>query len=114
MAYVKKLHDKVKDNAYMTKALGAVEVGVNYASQTFVDALKAKGSFLDTDWGEAMQRCITAAKAEMGNEVLQYIEMTKGDATAWIERNAEALLKKIKGNNLLPVTMVLGAAKQTT
>jgi len=95
VAYVKQLRVKANDNEYARKALNAVEVGVNFASQTFVDALKAKGNFLETDWAEAMRICIDAAKAEMPAEVMDYIAMMHGDVEAWIKRNAEAILKKI-------------------
>jgi len=95
-AWVTKAFAKWKDNWYIDKAIEAVAVGIDFAAKTFVDALKDKGDFLEVNWPEAMQKCIEAAKAQMPNKVMEYVENSRGDLEAWIVTTAEAMLEGLK------------------
>lgn len=96
VAWIQKAAAKWKDNWYYSEAIDAVIVGINFASKTFVDALKATDNFLEADWNKAMELCIETAKLNMPNKVMSYIERTRGDLTEWIKTNAENLLKEMQ------------------
>ena len=89
------LNTKIKDeNArqQLTVATTIVTNAVRLVSQTYVDSLKASGSFDKEAQRIALEKAKDAALAQMNQDVKDYITTTYGDLENWLITQIEATI----------------------
>ena len=87
-------NDKAKQ--LLTTATGIVFNAVGLVSQTYVDSLKASGSFDEEAQRTALTKAKEAALSQMNEEVVDYITTTYGDLDNWLTTQIEATIHQEK------------------
>lgn len=95
-AYFAAKTDNETVKKYLEDVADAVSTAVIYTSQTYVDALKASGTFNEENQREALQKAMEKAKSLLTKEALEFLAMTYGDLTNYLETKIEAEVKKQK------------------
>lgn len=93
------LDTKVKnENAkqQLTTATTIVTSAVRLVSQTYVDSLKANGSFDAESQKIALIKARDAATSQMSEDVKNYITTTYGDFENWLTTQIEATINALK------------------
>lgn len=93
------LNTKIKnENAkqMLTAATTIVTNSVGMVFQTYVESLKANGSFNDESQKEALTKAKNAALSQMNEEVKGYITATYGDLDNWLTTQIEATIYALK------------------
>ena len=93
------LNSKIKDeNAkeFLTQATTIVTNAVRSVFQTYVDRLKASGSFDAHAQTVALTKARDIALAQMSDDVKNYIVSNYGDLNNWITTQIEATINLIK------------------
>lgn len=68
----------------------AVSDAVAAMNQTYVNSLKATGTFNEAEQKEALMRAVSAALKSMSSDAQDYIKSTFGDTTQYLENRIEA------------------------
>ena len=84
------------NNKLVKEIASAAADAVAMVSQTYVDALKAAGTFDKTAQKEALSRALAACMASLSASAQQYIEETYGDVTAYLTTKIEAEVRAQK------------------
>jgi len=93
------LNTKVKDEnakVQLTVATNIVTNAVLSVFQTYVDSLKASGSFNEEAQIEALTKAKDIALSQMTKEVQDYITKNYGDLESWLTTQIEATIKLLK------------------
>lgn len=123
IVYIRELRDKavaqtdsIKQQGYITEIADAVSVAVSVTSQTYVDSLKASGSFDKDAQIEAAQMALTAAVKALSPAAKEFIETMYGDLTEYLTNRIEAEVRNQKTTTVtaLPAAVVETTATDTT
>lgn len=93
------LNTKIKDEKAKTlleKANGIVLDAVRSVFQTYVESLKASGSFDSQAQSIALGKAKTIIESELSEDLKAFIAESYGDVTAWIGNAIEASIYKLK------------------
>ena len=93
------LNSKIKDNnakELLTTATTIVTNAVRSVFQTYVDSLKASGTFDAQAQTQALTKAKDIALAQMSNDVKNYIITNYGDINNWLTTQIEATINLIK------------------
>ena len=71
----------------LVREIGSAVAAMN---QTYVNDLKAAGTFNEAEQKEALMRAVSAALKSMSNDAQDYIKSTFGDTTQYLENRIEA------------------------
>ncbi len=96
--------------SYIQEITDAVSDAVEATNQTFVDALKGKGEFTETEWAEAAQKALDACLASLRPATLEFMRRTYKDVNGYLTTRIEAEVRRQK--NAAP--LVLGPAIDLT
>lgn len=88
--------EDAKGNFLLTKALDILQMAVETVSQTFVDSLKAAGSFEQAKKDEALEKAVDLTTRLMSVEVKNYIKENYNDIGEWIKTQIEAYIRRQK------------------
>ncbi len=81
---------------YIELATDAVEQAVTYTAQTFVDALKAEGSFTKEKQLEAFQKARDKVLEILGDTTVKALGEIYGDFDAWLDTKIEQVCRENK------------------
>lgn len=130
--YLQSLKEKEEVNSTSTyytetesKAISLIQNVVDTISQTYVDALKNKGTFKAKEQKEAFNKALTTTKELMSDDMLDFIKTAYSDTDAWITVQIESYIKSKKVNEqqtnevakaipVIDVSAVQGTASETT
>lgn len=87
---------KLADTKY-AEAVNDVWTAVSYVNQTFVDSLKASGSFDEEAAQAAFEKAKTAALDIMKDSTYEWLEKTYVDVDAWFTVQIESAVNSAKG-----------------
>lgn len=93
------LNSKIKDEkakALLEKANGIVLDAVRSVFQTYVESLKASGSFDSQAQAIALGKAKAIIESELTDDLEAFITENYGDVTAWIGNAIEASIYKLK------------------
>lgn len=88
---------KVADTKY-SRAVDAVYSAVEYVNQTFVDTLKASGSFDKESAVLAFEKARDAALETMETSTRKWLEKSFDDLDGWLAVQIESAVKGVKTN----------------
>lgn len=93
---------------YMDMACEAVAQAVTYTAQTFVDTLKAEGTFTKEKQLEAFAIAKDTVLEILGDTVVEVLGVIYGDFDVWLETKIEQVCREIKSPiiELEPVTTI--------
>jgi len=94
--YLKSKIENDKSKHILDDIAKAVTDAVTYTSQTYVDALKQSGSFTMENQGIALQKSYDKAKMLLGDQAIEYIELTYGNLKEYLTTRIEAEVRKQK------------------
>ena len=83
---------------YLARITDAVARAVTYTNQTYVDSMKASGTFTKESQMEAFTRALDAAMTILGPEVLEWIDDIAGNAQTYLSILIEAAVKDQKSS----------------
>ena len=86
---VAKIND-IKVQRLVREIGSAVSDAVAAMNQTYVNDLKAAGTFNEAEQKEALMRAVSAALKSMSSDAQDYIKSTFGDTTQYLENRIEA------------------------
>lgn len=93
------LNTKIKNESakqQLTTATTIVTNAVGCVAQTYVDSLKASGSFDEESQKEAFTKAKNIALSQMNKEIRDYIVTNYGDLETWLLIQIEATIKALK------------------
>lgn len=79
-------------------ALSDVTDAVLHVNQTYVDSLKASGSFTEESQKEAFHKAYTEAVRLISSNTKEIIENVYGSFDEWLKSKIESSIKKVKNN----------------
>ena len=71
---------------------------VKMVFQTYVESLKASGTFTPESQKEALQKAKTIALSQIKTDTQMFIQENFGDFDKWLENQVEATIYKLKNN----------------
>ena len=86
---------KVADSKY-SQTVNAILAAVEYVNQTFVDSLKASGSFDEEAQRKAFEMAKEAALASLSAGTYKWLERSFVDLDAWLTVQIESAVKAVK------------------
>ena len=95
------LGTKVKNEkaaALLAKATEVVLNAVRSVFQTYVESLKASGSFNKEAQIEALQRAKDIALAQLGDDVKEFLAATYGNLDTWLTNQIESNINLLKNS----------------
>lgn len=95
-AYAETDSDNIKKQDYLTEIANAIADAVSATSQTYVDALKAAGTFTKEAQKEAAQKALAACLASISPAAQAFIEQMYGDVMAYLTTRIEAEVRNQK------------------
>jgi hypothetical protein len=96
------INTKIKDaklKGYLNLALNAVTNAVKATYQTYVENIKGTEFWTAEAQKKALNNAVNIIKAELGNDVKEFIENNFGDFEIWIKNQIEAALYNLKNSN---------------
>ena len=103
VAYLDSKKSEIEDNQKnsdfsntITKALEIVETVVKYVSQTYVDDLKAKGTFDADAQAEALNKAMETIQSQLDEDTKNLIITVYGDLQQWLRVQIESTIKDSK------------------
>ena len=103
VAYLDSKKSEIEDNQKnsdfsntITKALEIVETVVKYVSQTYVDDLKAKGTFDADAQAEALNKAMETIQSQLDEDTKNLIVTAYGDLQQWLRVQIESTIKDSK------------------
>lgn len=95
-AYAETDSDNIKKQEYLKEIADAIADAVSATSQTYVDALKAAGTFTKEAQKEAAQKALTACMASISPAAQAFIEAAYGDIREYLTTRIEAEVRNQK------------------
>lgn len=92
---------KVKNEkaaSFLSTATDIVMNAVRSVFQTYVESLKASGTFNKEAQIEALQRAKDIALAQFGDDVKEYITKTYGNLDGWLTNQIESTINLLKNS----------------
>lgn len=102
VAYIRTAKDKAMAQGYAAEIADAVADAVAMTSQTYVDSLKAAGTFDAKAQAEAAKKALAACLSALTPAIRAYIEKTFGDIEKYLTTKIEAEVRKQKLSYLAP------------
>lgn len=103
VAYLDSKKSEIEDNQKnsdfsntIAKALEIVETVVKYVSQTYVDDLKAKGTFDADAQAEALNKAMETIQSQLDEDTKNLIITAYGDLQQWLRVQIESTIKDSK------------------
>ena len=96
------INTKVKDaktRAFLNSAIEVVSRTVKVTYQTFVSNIKGTNAWTEEAKNEALQRAIEAARAQLTEEVKDYISKSGTSIDEWLRQQIEAQIYDLKAQN---------------
>lgn len=93
------INSKIKNEkaaGLLTQATEAVINAVRSVFQTYVEQLKAEGTFDEQKQKNALLKAKDLALSQMTEEVKTYIQYNYGDLQLWLTTSIEATINKLK------------------
>ncbi|NLT57818.1 MAG: hypothetical protein GXX99_02515 [Clostridiales bacterium] len=81
---------------YLAQVVHAVGTAVPAINQTYVDALKQRGSFSGAEQAAALEKAIQTAKAALSASTVDFIKQNYGDVNAYLAPKIEAEVRAQK------------------
>ena len=81
---------------YLTEAVGIVNNAVKATYQTYVQSLKAAGTFDKEAQTAALEKAKYAALSQLSEDAREYIRSMYGDLDKWLEMQIESSLYDMK------------------
>lgn len=103
--------DDIKIKSYIEEIASAISTAVSYTSQTYVDALKAAGTFTAEAQKEAFKKSLDTAISILSPAAAQFIDEIYGDIKEYITPMIEAEVRKQKIE--APTTIALPVLEST-
>lgn len=98
--------DSIKQQGYIAEITDAVSVAVSAISQTYVDSLKASGSFDKEAQVKAAQMALSVAVKTLSPAAKAFIEAMYGDLTEYLSNRIEAEVRSQKANAVIALPAV--------
>ena len=98
---INKINGEIKDsqnNKMLTDATLVVTNAVKTVFQTYVESLKASGTFTLESQKEALHMAKTIALSQIKTDTQIFIQENFGDFDKWLENQIEATIYKLKNN----------------
>ena len=98
---INKINGEIKDsqnNKMLTDATLAVTNAVKTVFQTYVESLKASGTFTLESQKEALHMAKTIALSQIKTDTQVFIQENFGDFDKWLANQIEATIYKLKNN----------------
>ena len=98
---INKINGEIKDsqnNKMLTDATLAVTNAVKTVFQTYVESLKASGTFTLESQKEALHMAKTIALSQIKTDTQIFIQENFGDFDKWLANQIEATIYKLKNN----------------
>lgn len=99
---IKLINSKIKNqeaSKLLSDATSIVLNAVRIVTQTYVDTLKANGSFNKDAQLVALNKAKDIALSQMSSDVKDFINANFGDVQLWITNQIEASINLLKGGN---------------
>lgn len=99
---IKLINSKIKNqeaSKLLSDATSIVLNAVRTVTQTYVDTLKANGSFNKDAQLVALNKAKEIALSQMSTDVKDFINANFGDVQLWITNQIEASINLLKGGN---------------
>ena len=99
---IKLINSKIKNqeaSKLLSDATSIVLNAVRTVTQTYVDTLKANGSFNKDAQLGALNKAKDIALSQMSSDVKDFINANFGDVQLWITNQIEASINLLKGGN---------------
>lgn len=99
---IKLINSKIKNqeaSKLLSDATSIVLNAVRTVTQTYVDTLKANGSFNKDAQLVALNKAKDIALSQMSSDVKDFINVNFGDVQLWITNQIEASINLLKGGN---------------
>lgn len=99
---IKLINSKIKNqeaSKLLSDATSIVLNAVRTVTQTYVDTLKANGSFNKDAQLVALNKAKDIALSQMSSDVIDFINANFGDVQLWITNQIEASINLLKGGN---------------
>ena len=99
---IKLINSKIKNqeaSKLLSDATSIVLNAVRTVTQTYVDTLKANGSFNKDAQLVALNKAKDIALSQMSSDVKDFINANFGDVQLWITNQIEASINLLKGGN---------------
>lgn len=99
---IKLINSKIKNqeaSKLLSDATSIVLNAVRTVTQTYVDTLKANGSFNKDAQLVALNKAKDIALSQMSTDVKDFINVNFGDVQLWITNQIEASINLLKGGN---------------
>ena len=100
---IKLINSKIKNqeaSKLLSDATSIVLNAVRTVTQTYVDTLKANGSFNKDAQLVALNKAKDIALSQMSTDVKDFINANFGDVQLWITNQIEASINLLKGNTV--------------
>ena len=98
---INKINGEIKnsrDAKTLSDATLVVTNAVKTVFQTYVESLKASGTFTPESQKEALQKAKTIALSQIKTDTQMFIQENFGDFDKWLENQVEATIYKLKNN----------------
>ncbi len=89
---------------YLTEAVGIVNNAVKATYQTYVQSLKAAGTFDKEAQTAALEKAKYAALSQLSEDAREYIRSMYGDLDKWLETQIESSLYDMKNTGASQTT----------
>lgn len=89
---------------YLTEAVGIVKNAVKATYQTYVQSLKAAGTFDKEAQTAALEKAKYAALSQLSEDAREYIRSMYGDLDKWLETQIESSLYDMKNTGASQTT----------
>lgn len=89
---------------YLTEAVGIVNNAVKATYQTYVQSLKAAGTFDKEAQTAALEKAKYAALSQLSEDAREYIRSMYGDLDKWLETQIESSLYDMKNTGTAQAT----------
>lgn len=99
---------------YINEIAEAISTAVSSTNQTYVDALKAAGTFTAEAQKEALQKSLSTAASILSTEAAAFIEEVYGDVASYLTVCIEAEVRQQKISTGVSVTSALESSTDTT
>ena len=104
--FISWMNSKIKDQElakHLTKITQIVTDAVMNVYQSFVETLKANGSFTEECQKQAKEKALEIINSQLTEELKSYISSNYGDIQAWLSNKIEAVIYTLKATNKISV-----------
>lgn len=100
------MNSKIKDQTlakHLTAVTQIVTDAVMNVFQSFVETLKANGSFDEKAQEDAKERAMDIIMTQLTPELVDYVKTNYGDLEEWLSNKIESVIYTLKSTNKLAV-----------